>query len=176
MALIAVCGPAGLCAAASSSGLRLARPADRPVFRSLVMDYLVEMRSKGSEIQPTEKTVDFYCSLFDAYTSGDKEGVIVFAPAYAFSMAGDATMPIDTDFGKTAVGWATYVSPGSRGRDVASILRSSLRSHLRTLGFQTILGGVYTSDTAAAASTMKTGWRPYMLQGFDDLRREEERS
>lgn len=148
-----------------------ATQADVAAFRRLLVAHLREMRTKGSEIQPTDRTADFYCGLFDRYVGGGADGVVVMADDVGFSMAGDATLPLDSDFGKTAIGWGTYVVPGERGAGLGNELRRVLRAELRERGFQTVLGGTHIGDLVALASVRHTGWRPYQLQGYDDLRR-----
>lgn len=145
--------------------------ADSGAFRPLLMAYLREMRAKGSEIQPTNRTADFYHSLFVRYVTGAADGAVVMAGDVGFSMAGDATAPVDSDFGKTALGWGTYVAPVARGDGLGDDLRRALRAALRARGFQTVLGGAYVGDLAAHASVKRTGWKPYQVQGYDDLRR-----
>lgn len=150
---------------------RAATLADGAAFRKLLMAHLREMRAKGSEIHPTDRSADFYCGLFDRYVTGRADGVVVMADDVGFSMAGDATLPLDSDFGKTAIGWGTYVAPEARGAGLGNELRRVLRAALRERGFQTVLGGTHIGDLVALASVQHTGWKPYQLQGFDDLRR-----
>ncbi len=151
--------------------ISIASADDLYAFRHMVRDYLVELRLHGSEIQPTDRSVDFYCGLFNAFiVDCSMDGAVVISDL-GFSMAGDATSGLDTDFGKTAIGWGTYVAPGGRGRGHAGGLRKALRVELRRLGFQTVTGGIHPGNTPAIKSLRQTGWEPCQLYGFDDLRR-----
>lgn len=148
-----------------------ARPGDLDHFRSMERDYLTELRLHGSEIQPTERSVGFYCDLFDAFVVHRSiDGVVVISDI-GFSMAGNATSGLDTDFGKTAIGWGTYVAPHGRGFGHANELRKALRIELRRLGFQTVTGGVHPGNAPAIDSLHHTGWTQCQLYGYDDLRR-----
>lgn len=157
------------------TGVRAAATSDLPSLHFLLHAYLTEMRSKGSEIQPTTRTVDFYSELATNYVDGEVEGVVIVAhdnnSLVGFSMAGDCTLPIDSDYGKTAIGWGTYVVPSSRGQHLGDALRHALRNALRSAKFDTVLGGTYINDSASLCSVQHTGWRPYQIMGYDDLRR-----
>lgn len=156
---------------AAALNIRLAGQGDLDHFRSMVRDYLTELRLHGSEIRPTERSVDFYCDLFDAFVVRRSiDGAVVISDI-GFSMAGNATSGLDTDFGKTAIGWGTYVAPRGRGSGHASELRRVLRIELRRLGFQTVTGGVHPRNAPAIDSLHRTGWTSCQLYGHDDLRR-----
>jgi hypothetical protein len=155
--------------------VRLAEFTDLVSVSCMIEAYLHDMRAKGSEIQPTPRSVGFYAGLAANYVSKAVKGVVVVADngdsLIGFSMAGDCTLPVDSDFGRTAIGWGTYVSPLARGTRLGDALRCALRRALRELRFDTVLGGVYIGDTVAMNSVRRTGWHPYQVQGFDDIRR-----
>lgn len=154
--------------------IRKATASDLDRLRCLLHAYLIEMRLKGAEIQPTPRTLDFYSNLAQRYVRVD--GTVLIAEnddgnCVGFTMAGNCSLPIDSDFGKSAMGWATYVMPAHRGHNTANELRRELRTELRNLGFDTVIGGVYQGDTAAMNSVQHTGWVPYLIHGYDDLHR-----
>lgn len=155
--------------------VRLANRDDLPAVYDLLNAYLTDMRSKGAEIQPTIRTLDFYASLADRYVDGEVDGAVVVADSESglvgVSMAGDCTLPIDSDYGKTAIGWGTYVVPSERGNHLGDSLRQVLRNALRSAKFDTVIGGTYITDNAALCSVQHTGWRPYQIMGYDDLHR-----
>lgn len=132
--------------------VRLAVPADRGLFLTLWQSYLEEMRTKGSEILPTERTLNFYVNLFDAYVNGERPGVVAVIYPIAVSMAGDCTPDYDSTFGKQAIGWGTYVAPVARNHGNANRLREFVWGALSALGFDTLLGTTQLGDDGAAAS------------------------
>jgi GNAT superfamily N-acetyltransferase len=135
--------------------VRLATPDDRGFFLRLWWDYLVEMREKGSEILPTERTLDFYATVLDSYLTGERVGVAIVQYPIAVSMAGDATPAWDSTQGQTAIGWGTYVEPGFRSRGVARKIRDFVIAELTKQGFETLLGTVGVGDPEALASIRK---------------------
>jgi GNAT superfamily N-acetyltransferase len=154
--------------------------------RSLFFDYLTELSSLGSsEILPTERTLDFWMSLYDNYCAPETSatpmaGVALVALAdgvpVGFSLAGAAPLPYDTTFGQLAYGWGTYVQPSHRGLHIASELREAMRLALKALGFETLLGGVHLNNDVGIKALRGTGFEPYQLSGFIRLQPTSETS
>lgn len=147
---------------------RYAAQKDRHLFEGHLRAYLDEMAANGSEVIPSDRTVGFYMSLFDAYISGDEPGVVVIDED-GTSIAGHV-LPFDTITGKTATGWFTFVSPDARGRGLAGRLRALLRQRLVSRGFKAIAAGV---DLANAQGRASVDSRPMIwkqVYGYEELR------
>lgn len=153
-----------------------ATPAYRDRFEGLLSVYLYELREAGSEIRPTDRTFNFWMSLFDAYVDGSMPGVVLLSVdetphLIGFSMAGAMPLPYDTDFGNSAFGWGTFVLPLYRRERIGSELRESLMAALEALGFDTVLGGVHISNRAGLASLGAVkGFTPHQVVGYARLR------
>lgn len=135
-----------------SMSVRLAVPSDKAMFRFLWQAYLDETARNGSPIVPDETTMDFYLGLFDRYTSDPDSGVVAVWYSLGVSMAGDVTPPYSTLMGKTANGWGTYIDPKFRGQNRALTLRSFVIDHLRSHGYNTLLGTESYGDDPAHKS------------------------
>lgn len=158
--------------------VRLAVDADNSDFIDMAYKYLVEMRSLGSEVLPTARTLEFWGYLFELYLPHDAHGVVVIAVdtinqsiPVGFSMAGSPTptSDVDTEFGSIAIGHGTYVRPAYRGRGLSRRLRDALRQQLRDRGFDTIVGGVHLANGGGAASLKGSGFTAYQLLGYERL-------
>lgn len=159
---------------------RIAAPDDYQAFTRLVTAHLLELRGLGSEVQITERTLGFWQDLFylfarpcvlpvGALVSG-VEGAIVMVDDIAFSIAGRTGHSfVDTDFGKTAQGYGTYVDPEHRGRGLSRLLRDRMRVELKARGFETIVGGVHLNNAGGAASLKDSAFTWYQLVGFERL-------
>jgi GNAT superfamily N-acetyltransferase len=157
--------------------VRPATPDDRIAFLQLAALYLREMEDAGTEVLATRKSLAFYGALFASYVEHGN-GIVLLVGDYAFSIAGgvevdlaNAQWPItlDTKFGKTAYGWGTYVRPQHRRSGVASRLRTELKLALRSLGFETLIGGVHVNNEQGMLSLMKSNFDVYQVVGYERL-------
>lgn len=130
--------------------IRHAVAGDEGTFRSLVIAYLEEMAVKGSEVIPTERTVEYYMSLFWGAVNGATCLLIEYP--VAFTLAVPAEFPYDTTFGRTAMGIGTYIAPAARRRGLSVALRERLLSELKGEGYETVLGMVGSRDASAEGS------------------------
>lgn len=162
--------------------IRDATRQDRRLFLSLWHDYLKELRDLGSEVLPTDRTLTFYAGLFDGYVGGVLHGVVLF------SVRGPAT-PDDvgvlmwgevpstgahpeTEFGRIAQGWGTYIAPAARGEGLSSSLRREAKRRLREMGFDSVIGGAHTMNDRGLDTGVGAGFRIYQKLGVLDLRKE----
>ncbi len=147
---------------------------DRDEFLEMAREYLHELRKAGSEVRPTARTLAAWGHLFDNYLRGAYAGVVVIAPGVGFSMAGETgASPFDTDFGRSAYSWGTYVRQEHRGNGVSGELRRLLRAGLVEAGFDTVLGGVHLDNRAGRASLRRLGFRFHQMLGFEQLSTKE---
>lgn len=132
----------------------------------LVMEYLEEIRSVGSDIVPSKRTRDFVSWLVEGVIRGTVNGAVVWAPGAGFSMASANTeeLPYDSDLDPIAHSWGTYVRPGDRGRQLADKLRLSLFSLLRERGFKSVLGAIHNANENSKKS--QTSFKPISVNGI----------
>lgn len=156
--------------------IRLARLQDLHAFLRLYIEYLTELRTLGSEVQVTERTIEYFGDLFVAYTTERGRGAVALlgdtgdVDFSGFSMAGEVgPQLIDTDFGRIAVGHGTYIRPEYRNRKLSGPLRDCVREELRRWGFETIVGGSHLNNTGGAASLKDSTFRWYQLVGYERL-------
>lgn len=146
--------------------IRPARLDDASDLWPMVDAYLREIKQYGSEIEPTQRTLEFFVAAaigedviantvcFVAESEGGLEG---------FVMATEFDLPYDHDMGKFAHSWGTYVRPDSRGQGLSSSLRHELRCALRKQGFNTIVGAAHDTNTAGLESALKTAKKTQTL-------------
>ena len=155
--------------------VRPARAADLGDFLRLWRAYLEELHAAfGGEILPTERTLTFFADLFMALLGGDR-GVCLLAEDDASAVGvllwGSLQQPpVDTDLGKTAQGWGTYVVPASRGKHVAKQLREAGAKALAEMGFDHVVGAAERGNDGGLASGTKAGFKITQQVGVLRLR------
>jgi len=146
--------------------VRRAVPDDLDMFMVLTTEYLHELRSLGSEVLPTQRTLEFWMELFERYSQEDESGVVVFAGDFGFSAAGNfGNSSMDTIFGECAYGYGTYVRPDHRRKGLSERMRTMVNDVLYEKGFKTIIGGVHFGNTAGLESARKNGFVPFQIIG-----------
>jgi GNAT superfamily N-acetyltransferase len=157
-------------------------PTDLDDFRLMAFEYLTELRTVGSEVIVSERTVEYWSDVFALYIDEPELGVVVLAyqPDHdrplGFSMAGAASpepSPMDTEFGKTAIGHGTYVRPGFRQSGVGQALRARVKQMLRERGFDTLVGGVHLANERGIASLRESGFIAHQILGYEKLQQSE---
>lgn len=167
---------------------RLASPTDSDEFLAMMYEHLCELRRLGSEIQPSEATLDHFFNLFVSYVNSTLDedtrtefgleaplsGVVAVLDlenvVQGFSMAGEiGPQLVDTDFGRVAIGHGTYIRPAYRGRGLSRELRDLVRRELKSRGFDTIVGGVHLNNSLGAASLKSSSFSWYQLVGYERL-------
>lgn len=151
--------------------VRTADIKDRERLLGLFTAYL---KDAGGDIVPCQENAELYGTIFNRYVSGEAEGVTLLAltagEVIGFTMAGEFPLGFRTTHGKTAMGWGTYVVPEERCRGHARRLRQALDRRLRTMGFDTVIGGYAPGNDPAAASIRDTGFVVYQILGAKRLR------
>lgn len=153
--------------------VRNATKHDQRVFLVLWREYLEECRKMGSEIQPTVRTMNFFGRLFFNYVhkivdgicliAGDADGVLF----WGLPLGG---LPFDTDFGRTAQGWGTYVRPLHRREGISLVLREEAKRELARRGFDSVLGTVLDSNRPGRVLLQSAGFTLYSRIGILRLR------
>lgn len=154
---------------ASDNRVRVAVSGDRSMAAAMIREFMVEMRDRGSEVIPSDRSLAFYLSLFDNYTSGEILGVaIISGGGGGVSMAGHVH-PLDLVHGQTATGWLTYVRPQFRGNGLGSTLRILLRNTLRRQGFTAIAAGYHIWNESSIRLAESRGFQSKQLYGYELL-------
>ena len=150
----------------------LAKPSDRALFASLWRAYLTEMRSLGSEVRPTDRSMAFFMALFDAYTMGSRFGVCLLAGHEGVLLWGEGmeSYPLDTDFGRLAHGWGTFVASPARGKGVSKALREEAKRRLRAMGFDSVVGMAHSPNPLGLQTGLGVGFEVYGQQAVLRLR------
>lgn len=151
--------------------IRKATQADRETFLRLWSEFLTENRKTGSEILPTQRTLDFFGTVFDHYVSEQKDsapGVCLLAGANCGVLlwGKGADLPFDTEHDPIAQGWGTYVRQSNRGRGVSRQLRERAIKILSSMGFRSVIGTVVNQNEAGVVSGDHAGFDLYAQQGI----------
>lgn len=156
-------------AAQSHGRVRAALPHDRGAAEAMIREFLAEMHERGSEVLPTDRSVDFYMGVFDSYVDGAIPGAAIISGGWAgISMAGHPH-PLDLSFGETATGWLTYVRPQFRGTGLGSALRALLRQTLRDHGFTAIAAGYHAWNESSIRLAESRGFQSRQIYGYESL-------
>ncbi len=128
--------------------VRKATKRDLWLFKKLWMKMLEEQAAKGSLIKVSEHNVDVAATIFEAYTEGDLEGVVLFVSEVGVLLYGDMAGPYELSVGKKiAYGFGQYVSPEYRGRGVLDLMIAEAFKQLRLMGFDVLLGSTLEKDS-----------------------------
>jgi len=124
---------------------RVGGPGDRSLFIELWGEFLREHHKRGNYIEPTVRSMDYFLTLFEQYTTGIRGGVVVFGvDGKSVCMWGDAMAEgiYDHADGRVAHGLGTYVRPESRRKNIAHQLWRRAGKILKNKGFDAVIGSV----------------------------------
>lgn len=144
--------------------VRAASLADGDLFEELWKEFVTQQRTVGGDVLPTKKTMDFYRSVFDSYTLGLSQGIVVIgALDNAVLLWGQpqGELPWDHTLGKWAMGWGTYVRSDFQRQGWGTLMRSAAVEVLRGMDFDSILGGPWPQNEAGLLTWLKFGAEPY---------------
>lgn len=128
--------------------VRKAKPGDHGLFKSLWMELLEAQAELGSTIIPNEHNVEAVMSLFNAYVSGDLDGVVLFVANVGVLMYGDMSNPFETTLGtRAAFGYGQYVKPDHRGRGILDAMMKEALTELKAMGFDVLHGATLEKDS-----------------------------
>jgi len=122
--------------------IRIAKLEDVADFTLLWTDLLMDDMEQGSHIQPTGPTMDYYRGLFEHFTTTE-DGIVIFALAedgtrVGILMQGAANPAVESDLGKLALSYGTYVAPGARKQGLASAMWEHGQAFFRARGYDHI--------------------------------------
>jgi L-amino acid N-acyltransferase YncA len=122
--------------------------------RDWIACYLTDLQSVGSEILPTERTIDYFETLAQGWQR-DGEGSVILED-YGFAFGGSlGEAPFDHSLGRVAYAVGVYVRPEERGKGLAMALKMRLRSELLKQGFDTLITGIHYLNRQAQSSLEK---------------------
>ncbi len=137
-----------------------------PEFLGLWFEYLKETKELGGEIIPSERTLIFFAEMVQTYTMEPTLGVAL-ATVNGQKLVGCLLwgalppVPIDTEFGKIAHGFGTYVLPSYRLKGLSAKMREAAKDLLAAEGFETVLGTAGKGNTAGLKSAPGAGFVAY---------------
>jgi len=131
----------------TDTATRVGGPGDRSLFIELWGEFLREHHKHGNFVEPTVHSMDYFIMLFEKYTSGEAEGVVVFAvPGHAVCMWGDVGVNglYDHTEGRVANSLGSYVRPEYRSRhhDMPYAMWKRACKVLKKRGFDTVISAV----------------------------------
>ena len=138
--------------------VREAKIRDKGLFRKLWKAFLEEMYKKGGKATylPTETNLDLFETIFEAYTNKQFPGIVLFVGEDAVLMWGDSgAIVFETEFGKQAVAWGTYVSPEFREMGISEQMTETAVQKMKALGFDWVTTAVLLDDEEGRKATDK---------------------
>jgi len=142
--------------------IRRAKPQDRNLVLKLWGEYLADEGSAavGGMVPPTEHNMKVFGSIFDAYVSGEHDGVVLLHAEDAVLIWGDPGGQLfETPLGRSAQGWGVYVRKEQRGKGISAALRTKGANILKSMGFESICGQVDLNNDSAWESVDSFGFK-----------------
>lgn len=140
--------------------IRRAKPGDLGLFKKLWKEYLSDEKllSVGG-VPPTDHNMEVFEHIFNAYVSGEFEGVVLFHAEDAVLMWGDPGGQIfESNYGRQAQGWGTYVKESARKKGISMALQRKAVNILKNMKFDTVVGQVDLENEEAFSSISKLGF------------------
>lgn len=157
--------------------IRGARRADRDSFMELWRLMLEALRRDyEAEILPTQRSLDWYGTLFDRCLAGQLKGVALVALRDGITVGGllatelPGEIPWDTTWGRAVQGWGTSVAPGVQQTGIAKALYQEAIVRLRRLGFDSYLGAWHEGNKGGEALLRSMGARVLQTMTCIDLK------
>jgi GNAT superfamily N-acetyltransferase len=135
--------------------VRDSKPRDVGLFRKLWKLYLAENEKDHSIVSCTDKSVAATETMFNAYTSKESPGMVLFVGDYAILMAGEIPAPVDYNCGKTVMLWGIFVQADHRRTGVATALVKEARMRLKSDGADTVVTTFTVLNEPAARFALK---------------------
>jgi GNAT superfamily N-acetyltransferase len=154
--------------------VRRAKPQDRKLFLKLYEEHLEEVKETPGSFLPTEENLETLGVLFDTYTSGELQGVVLMVAQDAIGLFGEiGSQPFETNLGKTVIGWAVYVRESARGKGVSQAIYKRAKRLLREMGFDYMIGEADIERGGGRRACEKAGFKASSMILHLDLREEE---
>lgn len=142
--------------------IRAATAEDRSQFEVLWAEFLRDANKAGADVIPNLRNLSTMMNFFDLYVSGGLDGVVLISigaigQPTGVTMSGEPQRPqaFDSEFGRIANGWGTYVREAYRGEGVSRLLREEMCDRCRELGFDVVFGFIAFSNEASMESCKK---------------------
>lgn len=163
---------------AEGINVRVAEAKSRAAFIHLWKQFMLEHEKLGGDIRATDRSLEVYADLFDAYVSGRLAGVAVMAwdgkePCGALLWGEGAQLPFEVSGGRRAVGWGAYVDKSHRRQGISIELRERAKRVLRRKGIDKVYGSALVGNTGGVKSSLDVGFRITTVAGVVDLNETE---
>lgn len=151
--------------------IRLANASDRDRFKELYTELLSDPVSQGMYL-PTQKNLDYFMGLFDAFISGEKAGFCLIVDEGACVLWGDVGLSsvFDLRYGNVACGLGTYIHPALRGHGLAKRLWDVAKKVSVAKGFESVIGSVPIGNGSSQRALSKLGVIPTDIQFLIPIR------
>jgi hypothetical protein len=143
---------------------------DLSAFDEMLRRYLMEEAKAGSPVRMTRRTLDFYRDLARGYLIGAEAGLLVFAEdetavwpqptGFTLAGAGPWLTWIDTEHGKTATVWITWMEPRFRKKGAALGMLAFGEPKLLDLGFEVAAMSVREENPSGQKLSLAFGAQP----------------
>jgi GNAT superfamily N-acetyltransferase len=145
--------------------IRRAKPEDKKLAMKLWAEYLGnEALINAGGVPPTEHNMEVFGNVFDAYVSGEHDGVVLLHAEDAILMWGDPGGQLfESELGRQAQGWGVYVREKLRGKGVAHAMQTKAVNILRDMKFDSVCGNVNPNDPKSVEANEKFGFEPGVM-------------
>jgi GNAT superfamily N-acetyltransferase len=152
--------------------IRRAKPGDKALAMKLWEEYLgTEGLVLAGGAPPTEHNMEVFGNVFDAYVTGEFDGVVLLHAEDAILIWGDpGSQVFESKYGRQAQGWGVYVRESHRGAGVATALQKKAVNILRDMGFDTVCGNVDPEDRKSYEANLEFGFKPGILVVHYDMK------
>ena len=137
-------------------------------------EYLAEHEKLGSDIKATDRSLDFFGELFEAYIAGALRGTVLIAREYdkpvAVLMWGQLPQGgFDRVNEDVANGWGAYTAPDYRRQGISRRLRLRAIEEMDLLGIEIVTGTAILTNLAGIESSRDIGFKPTVIVGDIDV-------
>jgi len=143
--------------------VRSAEIVDKNLFLELWEQFAADVSYPGYGLLWTERTRTFFAFLFDAYVSGELDGVCLVMGDYGVTLYGSCSEKpqFDTPLGRVAYAWGTYIKPEMRGNGCYETFLDTSVPMLRAMGFDSLLADSPREYEPVFGSLIRHGFTEY---------------
>lgn len=153
--------------------IRRAKQADKNLVMKLWAEYLDDKGSDsaGGTVPSSEHNMEVFGNIFDAYVTGEHDGVVLLHAEDAVLMWGDPGGQLfETSLGRSAQGWGIYLRETHRGKGLSAAMRTKAANILKEMGFDSVCGHVDPDNEDALQSAKKFGFKTGGVIVYYDLK------
>lgn len=125
------------------------------------MEFLLEEEKKGGWVKASDKNIETYSTVFDAYVSGSLKGFILFYEDKAVAMRGEVPGRLfELNIDNVAEAWGVYVDPKYRGQGIGRLLYEHSTIELKNLEFEHLMGMARIENKKVINLGESINWKP----------------